>query len=363
MQKLLILFCFLLGACTKPAPIKQSPSYPVRAEKVLKKDVPIYLETIGNVEPTIHVNITSRVQGEITGVYFEEGQEVDQGDLLFTIDPRTFEASLRKAEGEAQEYAAKLDIAREKVLRFSPLAEEDYYAKIQFDELKSNLHALEGSYLQAKASVDSAKVELGYCWIYSPLKGRTGILQVDQGNILPGTEKETLVSVNQIRPTYVTFFFPEKYLSEIQRFKKSSSCLQTVVSRDGFRQDFLYGKLEMLDNTIDTDTGTITLKAIFPNEQEALWPGQYVQVRLILYVEKEALLLPYSAIHYDSQGAFAFMISHEETISKRYLHLGKRIGDEVIVEKGAQDGELAVTLGGQNLFTGAKVSMEKGDRS
>ncbi|MEM8629315.1 MAG: efflux RND transporter periplasmic adaptor subunit [Chlamydiota bacterium] len=354
-----ILFFALFASCSSGIPEKTLSPYPVKVIKAIKKDVPIYLETIGHVEPILQVQIASRVEGEITGVYFHEGEEVRKGDLLFTIDPRTFQADVQKAQGALQERVAQIDIAREKVLRYSPLTEEDYYARIQFDELKSNLHALEGTLLQAKASLKSAEIALGYCWIYAPVTGRTGKLQIDQGNIVKSDASQTLVTINQIRPIYVSFFFPQKYLAKIQHWQTELGSLRTLVSTDGFEKKIFHGPVDMIDNEVDQDTGTIALRALFENKTEELWPGRYVRVRLVLRIEKEALTLPQAAIQYDTKGPFVFTVTEEQTIMKRPLTLGQRLGKEVLVKRGLTEGEEVVTLGGQNLFTGARVSVKE----
>lgn len=361
MKKIVWIFLlFLSVSCSKKKPTSHTPIFPITTAKVVKQDVPIYLETIGNVEPIITVNVISRVLGEITGVYFTEGDLIKKGDLLFTIDPRTFEANVEQAKGSLQKALANVDIAREKVLRFGPLTEEDYYAKLNFDELKSQLHALEGSALQAKASLDSAKVELSYCWIYAPVDGRAGILQIDKGNVLKGDESQTLVTINQIKPIYISFFFPEKDLALIQKSIEKKPHLQTYVSLDNFKKNSIEGSLEMINNTVDQETGTITLRSIFSNDQEELWPGKYVQVRLVLRVEKDALVIPMSAVNMSSDGPFVYAVDSRQKIVKKKVVLGERFEEKVLIKRGLKFGEIVANSGLQNIYPGAQVE-NKGD--
>ncbi len=361
MRPICILFCIVFFSCSREKKPPISPVFPVKTAKVRQIDIPLYRDTIGRVEPILRVDVTSRVQGQITGVYFQEGSPIKKGDLLFTIDPRTLEAEVKKAEGVLQQRLANLDIAREKVVRFSPLTDEDYYAKLQFDALKSKLHAAEGAVKQAEANLQKARVELGYCWIYSPIKGRAGILKIDEGNILTGDDQKTLVTIHQMHPMYVSFSLPEKDLGVIRKYRKKQGPLRTT-ALDPTKQISWQGKLEMINNQIDPDTGTITLRSVFSNKEEALWPGKYVQVRLILSIQKDALMIPFSAVNRSSKGAFVFVINGQNVAAMRFISTGQRYGDEICISKGLQPDEEVVIAGSQNLYPGALVSktLERG---
>lgn len=355
-----ISFILLLG-CSKKEEKKPLPVYPVQAATAEKKDMPIYIETIGLVDPIVTVNVVSRVMGEITGVYFTEGAYIKEGDLLFTIDPRTFQATLDKAKAALKENIANLAFARDKVERYAVLTEEEYFSQVNFDNLTTNADIYEAVVQQNQADIDDAAVNLEYCWIYSPLCGRTGILQIDKGNVLKGDESQTLVTINQMQPIYVSYTIPERDLPKVQKYARKNPELKTLVAYQKFSEDVYEGKLEMIDNQVNTSTGMVKLRSIYDNHEEELWPGEFVRVRLLLYIQKDAIVVPFQAIELTAEGTFVYVIKKDETVEMRKVVLGQREDENIIIEKGVNEGEMLVTNGQVNLVNGSKISVVQTD--
>jgi len=323
---------------------------------VVSKSAPIFLETLGHVESITKIDIRSRVEGEITGIYFTQGQEVKKGDLLFTIDPKPYEATLREDKATLDQNLANLALAEEKVKRYKLLAKEEYYSQIDYETLQANFAATTALVQQNKAAVDNAKIDLDYCWINAPIDGMMGILNVDYGNLVaaPNGSSDPLVTLNQMTPIYVTFSLPENELPQVQRVYKKQE-LQTLVAYERFENEVFKGKFFMLDNTVDETTGMIKLRSIFENEDRSLWPGQFVRVRLVLDTISNAMIIPFNAIQLTSKDPIVYVVKTDNTVEQRTVKLGQRTGEEVIVLDGLKVGEEVVTEGQINLYAGAKI--------
>ncbi len=320
--------------------------------------MPIYLEALGHVDPIVSIEIKSRIEGELTGVYFRQGQEVKQGDLLFTIDPRLYEAALREAKGTLEEQIAKLAISQEKVKRYQLLARDEYYSQIDYESLQADLAANRGLVDQSQGAVDRATIDLNYCKIYAPIDGLLGILRVDYGNLVADDGSQSLVTLNQMAPIFVTFSIPEVQLPLIQK-NRSSTPLKTLAAYEDFHGEVFEGKLEILDNQVDPGTGMIRLRSTFSNDKRQLWPGQFIRTRLILTTQQNALVIPYTAIQLTLNGPTVFVASDDMTVEQRPVKLGMRQEDEVIVLEGLHPGETVVLEGQLNLSSGAKIYVPK----
>ncbi|MDE3045519.1 MAG: efflux RND transporter periplasmic adaptor subunit [Verrucomicrobiota bacterium] len=349
----LIALLLFSGCSSEQGPLPP-PSYPVKLTTVQQKEVPIFIEALGHVESMISIHIKSRVEGELTGVYFQQGQEVKQGDLLFTIDSKPYEAALKKSQGVLEQTLANLSIAEEKVKRYETLAREEYYSQIDFETLQANFASALAQANQAQAQVDAAAIDLDYCWIYAPIDGVVGILQVDFGNLVGNDENQPLVTLNQISPIFVTFSVPEINLPDIQKYRRQGS-LKTLAAYDNFNDEPFVGKLEILDNQVDPGTGMIKLRALFPNTTRDLWPGQFIRTRLVLHTQSNALVIPYTAVQLTINGPVAFVVKEDMTVEERPLQLGARQDDQVIVQSGLNAGETIVLEGQLNLSTGTRV--------
>jgi len=353
MKKLLLLALLLCG-CAKEKVAPLPPSYPVQLTKAVQKDVPIYIEALGHVEPVISIHIRSRIEGELTGVYFKQGQEVKQGDLLFTIDPKPYEAALKQAQGVLDQNLATKALAQEKVKRYEMLAREEYYSQIDYETLQANFATSSAQVRQAEGELATATINLGYCWIYAPIDGLTGILQVDYGNLIGNDEPQGLVTLNQIAPIYVTFSIPETHLPEVQKYRRKGT-LRTLAAYEDFSGEAFEGKLEILDNQVDPGTGMIKLRAVFENTHRELWPGQFIRTRLVLYTQPNAVVIPYTAVQLTIDGPIAFVIKEDMTVEQRALKLGARQDGQIIVLEGLKPEESIVLEGQLNLSPGAKV--------
>ncbi len=353
----------LLFSCSKKPVTPPPPSYPVRIAEAVTKEAPIFIESLGHVDPITAIEIRSRIEGELTGVYFTQGQEVKKGDLLFTIDPRPYQANLKQAEAALEENMAVLALAEEKVKLYMILAKDEYYSQIDYETLQSNSAASAAQVKQNQAQVDSALINLDYCWIYAPIDGMTGILQVDFGNLVgaAGSQpSEPLVLLNQMAPIFVTFSIPEFQLPKIQQADRNKT-LKVVAAYEDFTKEVFDGKLFMIDNSVDPATGMIKLRGIFENNKRELWPGQFIRTRLVLSTIKDAVLIPYTAIQLTQNGPVVFIVKEDNTVEQRSVKLGQREDDNVIILNGVRDGEKVAIEGQLNLYTGVHVYVPNGN--
>lgn len=353
-----ILFYLIVTACHKKDEPPPPPSYPVRTTVAISKEAPIFIETLGHLDSITSINIKSRIEGELTGVYFTQGQEVNKGDLLFTIDPRPYQAALRQAQATLEENLANLSLAQEKVKRYKTLAKDEYYSQIDYETLQANYAATNALVEQNRAGVDSALINLNYCWIYAPIDGMMGLLQVDFGNLV-ANDGATLSTLNQMSPIYVTFAIPEYKLPSVQKYFKKGNLKVLAAYEDFTSEDVFEGNLFMLDNAVDPNTGMITMRALFENGKRSLWPGQFIRVRLILYNMADAVIIPYTALQLTQNGPVVFVLKEDQTVEQRAVTLGQREDPNIIILKGIKPQETVVTEGQLNLFGGAKVEVKK----
>jgi multidrug efflux system membrane fusion protein len=347
---------FMLAACSGNAENNQGPKpAPVTAHIALKKDVPVVLKAIGTVEPHNTVSVRARVAGEITRIAFEEGQDVSQGDLLFTIDPRPYQAVLEGALADLDRDNARLKSAKEDVRRYAELVKKDYVTSQAYDQTIANADALKATVAADRAAVQSARVNLDYCTVRSPITGRTGTLLVKLGNVIKA-EDQPVVTINQIVPINVSFSVPEEYLADIRRYAADGTLDVEAAFPDQKTQNFK-GALSFINNTVDGSTGTILLKATFPNADKALWPGQFVNVTLRLVASRSAVVVPSQAVQRGQQGDYVFVVKDDMSVESRTVQLGQRIDGVTVIRKGLEAGERVVTDGQLRLFPGAKVAL------
>jgi multidrug efflux system membrane fusion protein len=351
-----ILLLLVLSACHKKKVTPPTPSYPVHIGVAVQKESPIFIEALGHVDSITAINVKSRIEGELTGVYFTQGQEVKKDDLLFTIDPRPYQAALKEAQATLDQNLANLALAGEKVKRYRTLAKDEYYSQIDYETLQANFAATSALVEQNRAQVDSALINLNYCWIYAPIDGMMGLLQVDFGNLV-ANDGSTLSTLNQMAPIYVTFAIPEFQLPQIQKYYNKKT-LKVLAAYEDFTDEVFEGKLFMLDNAVDPSTGMITLRALFENSKRELWPGQFIRTRLILYTIPDAVIVPYTALQLTQTGPVMFVVKDDKTVEQRPVTLGQREDDNIIILKGIKAGETIVTEGQLNLYAGAKVEVK-----
>jgi multidrug efflux system membrane fusion protein len=352
---ILTLLLFVVSCSKKDQGPKQPMSVPVAVGKVTQKDVPVQIKAVGTVEAQSSVLLKPQVGGVITKIAFQEGQLVKKGDLLATIDARPFEATLAQAEANLNKDLAQAKTARELAARYESLVKKDYVTKEQYEQVRTNAEALEASAEADRAAVQNAKLQVNYCTIRSPISGRTGKILVHAGNVVKANETD-IVQIHQIDPIYVRFAVPEENLSDINRYQVSKKL--SVVAGEKSGQNRATGALTFIDNQVDVNTGTITLKGEFSNQKGILWPGEFVDVTLILTTRPQAVVVPSAAVESGQQGPFVFVVKPDMTAELRTVQVGDTIGNETVVEKGLNPGETVVTDGQLRLLPGAKVEIK-----
>jgi multidrug efflux system membrane fusion protein len=341
---------------TNSEALKQSPStasVPALVAQAEAQDVAVELRNIGNVEAYSTVTIRSQVTGQIVKVHFREGDEVKIGDLLFTIDSRPAEGALRQAQADlkrdqAQLAGAKLEFEREKKLLEHLITSRDGYEKAE-----ATFQAFEGTVMADEAGVSRARLMLEFTKIRSPIEGRTGNLMVREGNIVKAPD-DAMVIINQVKPIYATFSTPEQDLPAIrQRLKESKLWVEVEVPPE--TGEAPRGELSFIDNAVDTATGRIKLKATFPNANNLLWPGQFVQTKLTLRILTNATVVAARAIQSSQNGDFVFVVKPDSTVQKRLIVAGLSRGGKTVIESGLQRGEMIVIDGQLRLREGSLI--------
>ena len=283
------------------------PAVPVVVAGVVQKNMPVQLEAVGVVEAFSTVSIRTQITGTVTEVHFKEGQDVKQGDLLFTIDTRPYEAVLKQVQANLARDAAVLANAREQARRYEQLVKKQYVSQEQYDQVRTNAEALEATIEADEAAVENARVQLSYCRIYSPVTGRTGGLLVNEGNLVRTNDAAALVTINQVSPIYVTFAVPEQNLPDVKK-RLATGALKVFALMPQSQERPVEGNLTFIDNLVDRTTGTIKLKATFANGDRRLWPGQFVKAVLKLADQPGAVVVPLLAVQTGQEGQYVFVL-------------------------------------------------------
>jgi membrane fusion protein, multidrug efflux system len=373
------------------------PAVPVLVADAVRRDVPLDVGVIGTVQALTTVGVKSQVSGQVIKVNFTEGQDVKAGQLLFTIDPRPYEAALAQAQANvgrdtaqlrqaeaayAQRQAevqqvianlerdqAQLENARVQEKRYKTLVDKEMVAREQYDQFRTNLSALEATLNADRAAVDNAraviradeafvetvKLNLDYTTIRAPMEGRTGNLMLQAGNVVKANDDNPMVVIAQIHPIYVSFAVPQQHLATIKQYNAAGP-LTVRAAPPGAAKPTI-GRLTFVNNTVDPTTGTIQLKGTFDNADNVLWPGQYVEVVLTLTMES-AVVVPSQAVQPGQQGPYVFVVKPDSTVQPRPVDLGRRLATETIVTKGLAAGERVVTDGQLRLVPGARVEIK-----
>lgn len=330
---------------------------PVLATQAVVKTMPVEIHAIGSVQAFSRVAVRSRITGELTRVHFQEGQEVKQGELLFTIDPRPPRAALNQAEANLARDRAQLENARQEYERQKKLVESKLISPDEFDKAEAALKALQGTVLADQAALTNAALNVEFTEIRAPIDGRAGSLLVHAGNIVQAGS-DVLVTLNQLRPIYVAFAVPEQHLAEIKA-RLAERKLFVEANVPGLAPP-PRGELTFVDNAVDASTGTIPLKAAFANTDHALWPGQFVAVVLRLEELAGAVVVPAPAVQSGQSGEFVYVVKDDQTVEMRTVRTGLTREGETVVERGLGPGETVVTDGQLRLAPGAKVSLKSG---
>jgi len=358
---LAVLFVWLISGCPGGKSEKGAgpASVPVVVAGVVAKTVPVEIRNIGNVEPYATVGIKSRIAGQLVQVNFKEGQDVKQGDLLFVIDPRPYEAALKQTEANLERDKALAGKAQNDFRRYAELIRNQFVSQQDYDQAKSSAEALGATVIADQVAVQTAKLNLSYCYIKAPITGRTGNLLANQGNMIKENADTAMVVINQIQPIYVSFALPESNLPVLKKYLAQGPVqVEAILAADPEHPE--HGLLTFVNNTVDLATGTIQCKGTFANSGRRLWPGLFVNVVVKLTEEPNAILVPSQAIQSGQQGQFVWVVKPDLSAEVRPVEVERSLNLEVIIKKGLQAGERVVTEGQLRLVTGAKVEIKSG---
>jgi membrane fusion protein, multidrug efflux system len=338
-------------------------SVPVVAVPARRGDMPIALSGLGTVTAFNTVTVRSRVDGQLVKVAFQEGQFVKQGELLAEIDPRPFAAQLTQAEGQLARDQAQLKDARINLERYRQLLDKQFISKQQYDDQASSVGQFEGAVKTDEGAIANAKLQLAYSKITAPIGGRVGLRLVDVGNIVHATDSTGLLVITQVQPIAVVFTIPEDNLQSLMKRLRSGERLTVEAYDRSGKTKIATGELLTTDNQIDPTTGTVKLKAVFANEDHALFPNQFVNVRLLLDVRKDATIIPRAAIQRGPRGTFVYVVKADHTAEVRPIHVGITDGDDASVDSGLSADELTVVDGADKLRAGSQVQLQKPEAS
>ncbi len=339
-------------------PARAAPDIPVSVAMVAQQTVAVRIQAIGNVEAYATVALKARVDGQIVEVNFKEGQEVRKGAALFKIDARPFEATLRQAEANLMRDTAQKEQTRSQERRYQELLQKNFASKEAYAQIRTNADTAAAVALASKAAVENARLQLEYCTIRSPIDGFVGKVMLQIGNMVKANDTNPLVIINQVRPIYVNFAIPEQRLSAVRNHMAKAQ-LPVEALPPNSDEAAATGTLSFVDNAVDTTTGTIKLKAQFPNKDKALWPGQFVGISLKLYDQKEALTVPSQSVQTGPGGQYVYVVKQDMSTEVRKVELDRVDGDNAIIAKGLNKGETVVVKGQLRLAPGAKVMIAK----
>ena len=343
-----------LAGCEEEA-LPPAPAVPVTLAVVERQAVPFELAATGTVEPLQTVSVQPQVSGPIVRVAFREGQDVEKGQVLFQIDARPYQAAAARAEAILERDKAQEANARQEAARYAELAQQEYVTAQQYDQARTAAAAAAATLAASEAELAEARLNLQYATIRAPIAGRTGSLRVREGNLVRASEPMPLVTINQIRPILVRFAVPAANLALIQERRSDKLVVRAEPVGGGAASE---GTLSFVDNAVDTTTGTILLKGTFPNEDGALWPGEFVNVRLRLYVDQDALTVPARAVVSGQQGSYVFVIQQDSTAATRPVKVVRQAGEVAVVSGEIEAGQQVVTDGQLRLRQGSKVQVK-----
>lgn len=355
-RTLVIVTLFAAAACAKPSAPAKLP-VAVTVATTTKGDAPYLIEANGVAEPMQTAAVQSQVSGVLQRVMFREGDEVREGQLLFEIDPRPYEAALHQAEAQLARDMAQAENAKRDADRFASLVQKDYVTKSQADQATANAAALAAAVEAGRALVAAARFNRDNASIRAPVSGKTGALLVREGNLVQPGARAPLVVINQIHPILVRFSVNERDFPLLQQYASGHSLKARVVG--GLPNARIpEGSLSFVDNGVDTTTGTIALKARFPNDDRKLWPGQFVRIQLELFTQPNAVMVPSQAVLTSQNGTFVFVVDDKKTAVMRPVTVSRTLGEQSLIEKGLEGGERVVIDGTAKLAPGSKVDIK-----
>jgi multidrug efflux system membrane fusion protein len=350
----------LFTGCDKAGsapPSFERPPAPVTVAVAEQKDVPVYIDAIGTSVAREMVSIRPQISGRITQLHFTDGMYVKKGTLLFTIDPRPYQAQLDEAEANLAQAEANLELAKIEFSRVTNLTDDRAISKADFDTRENAVRVAEAQLKQRRAAVDTARLNLEYCMIRSPIDGRAGQRLIDVGNIVSENESD-LLTIQRLDPIYADFTVPQNDLTAIQVNMKREK-LKVEIRLPDEPDDPRNGELTFLDNAVQDQTGTVKLRATVPNSDHHFWPGRFVKIRLILDTVKNAVLVSASAPQQSAKGPFVYVVKQDSTAELRPVKIGQQQGDLVVIKEGVNPGEQVVTNGQLGVTPGGKVRINQ----
>lgn len=335
----------------------RNAAVPVTTAPVVRKSMPMVIPAIGTVIAASTVSVHSQITGELTSVTFKEGEEVERGQVLVTLDKRPLEAALQQAQAALERDIAQAANARAQAARYQDLLQRGIATHEQVDTTRTQAAALEATVAADRAAVDNAKVQLAYATIAAPISGRTGLLQIHSGNLIRAQDTTPIVTINKITPVYVSFAVPEAQLPALKRYLAQGQ-LPVTAQPPNDTGTPSEGRVTFIDNAVDPTTGTIKVKGTFPNQDRRLWPGQFVNVLVTLTSDPNAIVVPSAAVQAGQQGSYVFVVKPDLTVELRPVTVARTAGDETVVQSGVQAGETVVTDGQLRLEPGSRVSVK-----
>lgn len=344
-----------------PAAQRPSPAVPVVIAAASRETVPVRVETIGTVQPIATVTIKSRIDGYIDKVLVEDGQYVKAGDVLFRLDARAAQAQLQQVQATLVKDQAMLANARRDVARYAPLVAKDFVSHQQYDTASTTAQALEAAVAADQAAIENSKVQLTYYTMVAPIDGRVGAILIKAGNSIKANDLP-LATINQIKPIYVAFSLPQTELPAI-RDAMSRGPVEVSVRATGDEGPPIAGAIAFFDNSVDTTSGTINVRAKFENDAQRLWPGQFVNVAATTRVDASAIVVPPAAVQVGQDGKYVFVIKQDNTAEARPVTVSRTVDGKSVIAKGLADGERVVIDGQSRLTDGTRVEIRSADRS
>ena len=336
----------------------QNAAVPVTVGKAIQKSMPITIQGIGTVIAASTVSVRAQITGEMMSVNFKEGEDVEQGQVLVTLDKRPFEAALQQAQATLEKDTAQAANARAQAARYQDLLQRGIATREQVDTMRTQATALEATVAADRANIETATVQLTYATIKSPMSGRTGLLQVHPGNLIRAQDTNPIVTINKITPVYVSFSVPEAQLPALKRYMGAQGTLPATALPPTEIGTPSAGRINFSDNAVDPTTGTIKVKGTFPNEDRRLWPGQFVNVTVRLTSDPKALVVPSAAVQTGQQGTFVFVVKPDQTVELRTVAVARIAGDETVLASGVSPGDTVVTDGHLRLVPGSRISVK-----
>lgn len=350
----LSLLALTLAACSKPAPPPEAPA-PVEVARVVQKSMAEQVGAVGAVEAINSVAVKSRVDGQLLEAFVKDGDDVHKDQLLFKIDPRPAQAALAQMQAALAKDAAARDLALAQVNRYEPVAQKGFISADQMQQYRTAYSAAAASVKVDQANVEAAQLTLGYTDIFAPFAGRAGRILVQPGNLVKANDTQPLLTINQLKPIFVTFALPGQYVDRV-RAAQADAPLAASASGEALT-DAQSGKVAFVDNAVDSATNTVKLRASFANDDEKLWPGQFVNIALTLANDANALVVPAAAVKDGPNGSYVFVVKADGKAEQRNVTVARTLNGESMIAKGLAANETVITDGQSRVVDGAKVNV------